>query len=136
MHDWQDILDNWLFQNILRDGDKNIELMQFTGLKDKNGKEIYEGDIVRYDLGDREAELEGEENRYDYAQIVFYNGQFLTLNHDGATLGEIVCFGQKNQWEVIGNIYENPELIERDTWCCGSPPDESGLCPICREHIN
>jgi hypothetical protein len=25
---------------------------------------------------------------------------------------------------------------EQDTWCCGSPPDESGLCPACREHIN
>ncbi len=86
---------------------KDVELMQFTGLKDKNGKEIFEGDILKRDTGE---EIEGD--------IDF-------LGTDGYYIVEI-----KNQrlaypikrpegWsdifesdEVIGNIYENKELLE------------------------
>jgi uncharacterized phage protein (TIGR01671 family) len=95
-----------------REPEFDAALMQFTGLLDKNGVEIYEGDIVRYDLGDREAELEGEENRYDYASVIFENGSFLSINHDGFSVDYLIDFSQEMEWEVIGNIHENPELLE------------------------
>ncbi len=73
------------------------ELMQYTGLKDKNGKEIYEGDIVREDI---------EERTY---QVVFSNGGFMGESKDN----KILFFGDGHV-EVIGNIYENPELLKKN----------------------
>lgn len=76
---------------------KDYELMQFTGLKDKHGKEIYEGDIVRRHWSGDKAE--------DQA-VVFTDGAFIWGDGKGAT-------GIDSSWAtVIGNIYENPELIK------------------------
>ncbi len=81
--------------------DKRIELMQFTGLKDKNGKEIYEGDIVRYC-----RDFHPKENRViAFSEI---DGSFHFSNED--EVGDILC----DACEVIGNIYENPELLEEE----------------------
>src|SRR5699024_7761530 len=85
--------------------DTNSVLMQYTGLKDKNGVEIYEGDILSTDL-DR-----------PYLIVEFRNGAFMFLCHDDgkdyydfmATTGENSNFTKYH--EVIGNIYENPELL-------------------------
>ena len=79
---------------------EDCNLMQFTGLKDKNGKEIYEGDICRVDDG---------ENLYE---IIFYMGGFM-----GAVLPRKIRIyhisdSLLNNIEVIGNIHENPELIK------------------------
>ena len=77
--------------------------MQYTGLKDKNGKEIYEGDIVR------------EDNPYTSiskgVKIIFEQEllQFGVLDIDDYFIA--LC-DIKGEWEVIGNIYENPELLE------------------------
>jgi uncharacterized phage protein (TIGR01671 family) len=80
--------------------------MQYTGLKDKNGKEIYEGDIVRWWFRST--------NPYDIvSEIVFKDGVFGIsafetqhgiLNRGAGHLIEIE--------EVLGNIYENPELLD------------------------
>ncbi len=70
-------------------------LMQFTGLKDKNGKEIYEGDIF---LITKEPQ---EDNT-----VEFYEGEYQLSPH-GFSLSDWY-----EQGEVIGNIYENPELLE------------------------
>src|SRR5699024_4737643 len=83
----------------------NLILMQYTGLKDKNGTEIYEGDILSTDL-DR-----------PYLIVEFRNGAFMFQCHDNgkdyydfmATTGENSNFTKYH--EVIGNIYENPELL-------------------------
>jgi len=70
-----------------------VELMQFTGLHDKNGKEIYEGDICRYD------------NDFRF-EVVFRKGSFCAPTSKNA----FVIFDE-TQSEIIGNIYESPELL-------------------------
>lgn len=76
----------------------SVELMQSTGLKDKNGTEIYEGDIVK--------------NIYDEIYVVkwFDAGFYLEERYNGGFDYSELHFG--NNKEVIGNIYENPELLE------------------------
>ena len=77
-------------------------LMQYTGLKDNNGKEIYEGDVIRV-IG---LPITGT----DYA-ITFDKGMFGFLeHHDSCELWTIGHF-HPDDMEVIGNIYENPELL-------------------------
>jgi uncharacterized phage protein (TIGR01671 family) len=79
----------------------DIKIMQYTGLKDKNGKEIYEGDIIKETTKDDK----GEEI---VSEVKFYDGIFGDDTMDGWTLKELVDeFGAY----VIGNIYENPELL-------------------------
>lgn len=99
----------------------DIELLQFTELKDKNGKEIYEGDILmyrnnmsvknpgvpfdsyhkvcfgEYDFG----EYEDQEDGYGWYK------QDIDVENYGSSLTPI----SSDMYEVIGNIYENPELL-------------------------
>ena len=79
---------------------EEVELMQYTGLKDKNGKEIYEGDI--YHVGDKNI-------RY---LVVWFDSGF-----EGKQLRSTSYAGLKS-WakdiEILGNIYENPELLEEN----------------------
>lgn len=75
----------------------DFKLMQYTGLKDKNGEEIYEGDIVK-DVND------------EYYEIKFDDGCFIVI-HDGNVIEPLSEVAQ--DIEIIGNIYENPELLEK-----------------------
>ena len=78
---------------------EDVELMQFTGLHDKNGVEIYEVDIVR-------CEIYGEEyiGQVEYAE----NLCIYCLTGMGRSDSELwIC----NYIEVIGNIHDNPELL-------------------------
>ncbi|PQF17905.1 YopX family protein [Enterococcus faecium] len=99
----EDLEEDKQFEEILDFLD--IELMQSTGLKDKNGVEIFEGDLVEHDdnlNGDWET-FEACEVVYDkdYAQFCFKwdAGNFLT---------------DYRNLNVIGNIYENPELLKEE----------------------
>lgn len=84
---------------------------QFTGLHDKNGKEIYEGDIVLLDCYYYEEPAFDGEFKVIYDDI---NGMWLLVdleNKDrGFAFGEIRSY-YKAEIEVIGNIYDNPELL-------------------------
>ena len=112
-------------------------LMQYTGLKDKNGKEIYEGDIIRavcewFNTKDKATTWKSmlEEARLFEIRFVGFQWKFVSIDHgetqefsdyhEGFSWGN----GFENYWnggkdktrysnfEVIGNIYENPDLLK------------------------
>jgi len=84
----------------------HIELMQFTGLYDKNGKEIYEGDIIEAE------EPRFESGVYKY-EVTFEDGTFGGNNHQGEFYPLQEWTEKQATVEVIGNIYENPDLLIR-----------------------
>lgn len=92
-------LDYLHFEDIERRGwgEEEFGSMQFTGLKDKNGKDIFEGDIIK--VNGRNMEVFFEDGYFGWGR-----------QHDGKysfdPLGD-------EKIEVIGNIYENPELLSK-----------------------
>ncbi|WP_339814573.1 YopX family protein [Paenibacillus sp. FSL R5-0928] len=84
--------------HVLRMSD--FELMEYTGLKDKNKREIYAGDIPRDPTGI--GEIEWVQEHCAYMVFTKNPSKYHHLESDGKLL----------QTEIIGNIYENPELIE------------------------
>jgi len=85
---------------------KPIELMQDTGLKDKNGVEIYEGDIVQ----DDERPVECGVVEWDYDSLIVNNAK-ITPEWRKTSVESGLKY---RHWIVIGNIYENPELLDKD----------------------
>ena len=90
---------------------EDLVLMQSTGLKDKNGKEIFEGDIVkRYRSPFFKAEWEYQIETVVKREACLVLGKKFGKNF--ATISFGLPFTKNDLLEVIGNIYENPELLE------------------------
>jgi len=104
--------------------DKALNLMQYTGLKDRSGKEIYEGDILRMGYGDGSFHESlsvvkfGVHNAgYDSETATtgpalgFYFSPY-PYEGDMMGIGENFNWGHSENYEVIGNIYEHPDLLK------------------------
>jgi uncharacterized phage protein (TIGR01671 family) len=81
---------------------EQCEVMQYTGINDKNGKEIYEGDLIKYD--------KDEYDKIGPGIVEFFAGMFVCSWNDqtDSELGYMII----NNMEVIGNVFGNPELLE------------------------
>jgi len=93
---------------------EGVALMQYTGLKDKNGREIYESDIVRFVENDGEVSVGEVRMGKKNAAWSFYLPHVATgvtipmLNYIHGMLSLV----SEYDFEVIGNIHENPELLK------------------------
>lgn len=96
-------IDTELMQNTLCPIDE-YSLGQFTGLLDKNGKEIYEGDIVNYQYSKDATAYKGE---------IYYNNKFAAFWIKSGSDSGFALLGQQQVIEIIGNLYENPELLNQ-----------------------
>lgn len=85
---------------LIKDGD--FEVMQYTGLKDKNGREIYEGDWLK---------IFGGVNSGRKCAVV-WESEKACFRGNGNFLWQYLDKFEGVEFEVIGNIYENPELLE------------------------
>jgi len=79
----------------------NLDIMQFTGLKDKNGEDIYEGDILHSIIRNEDPTL---------IKVVWHDGGFMYVNSSYEHRFYLYQ-ALASRTEIVGNVYENPELI-------------------------
>lgn len=89
--------------------DKNWTVEQFAGFQDWNGKDVYEGDVLRLK---NSADPDTGEDPFTLGSLMWMNGQFLFVEKDGNSLtpDEYMLTGAFDG-EVIGTIHENPDLL-------------------------
>ena len=103
---WDKIIKRMLYFDFTQHIDPtDCEIMQFTGLKDTNGKEIYEGDILGGTFGDGYIGYCDKCKSFEY---LFADGECTSCNGD---ISWFEMVEENGKLEVIGNIYENPELL-------------------------
>ncbi|WP_289135568.1 YopX family protein [uncultured Brevibacillus sp.] len=94
------------------DYEMDVEWLQYTGLSDMNGKEIYEGDVIEMECG---CDSEYGCSHGPYRAVVKWSAESASFELEGLHgRGAYVEFedSYEDEYLVIGNIYENPELLE------------------------
>lgn len=86
----------------------DTEVLQFTGLKDRNGKEIYEGDILKYNFP-----YDGRLKHVSPVKFLEAEASFGIKDRYGNEI-PLYRIAANNYFEVIGNIYENEELLKSE----------------------
>ena len=97
------------FDHLCTEADEDVEFMQSTGIKDKNGVEIYEGDILKL-----HAIFLAPNDKIGYLEYSPKYGYSIIFEGNRLYRQEFWASTNKLNYEVIGNIYENPELLEGD----------------------
>ena len=133
--EWDSVLARFVLRGDF-DKSEGLIIQQFTGLRDKNEKEIYEGDIVKY-VGD-------DDLKYSLPAEVSI-GEYYThgkeFRHFGVRVKRIdmdLYFGLGGDYEnykIIGNILKNPELLKQNEELEGDN-DENGICDVCKRPYN
>ncbi|MDG5103888.1 YopX family protein [Lactococcus lactis] len=99
---YYDDMINYRFDHFCTGADEDVEFMQSTGLKDKNGTEVYEGDIVKCSRG--------------CPHLIYWEKELGGTYIGGMPAWYLSGLNEGYAWtgteEIIGNIYENPELLE------------------------
>lgn len=103
MIDWYDLASKFMFFNYIDNPD--FPLMQYTGFKDKNGVEIYEGDIVEYFSIVINRKILGKVFWNDQMASWFIKNEFGILEHFALTRNN-------SDFIKIGNVYDNKELLK------------------------
>lgn len=109
---WNIALKRWVKPSLTMRIDGNMDgmndyvLLQYTGLKDKTGVDVYEGDLVKFFGIENPCTIEFQDGGFGYNCHQKYS-EFTSIS------GHNYLFDFLETVEVIGNIYENPELLEK-----------------------
>ena len=98
------------YEDVYRFEDEEVKLMQYTGVKDKNGKEIYEGDIIKYKFP-----YDTRLKHISPVKFLETEASFGIKDRYGNEI-PLYTISANNYFEVIGNIYENKNLLEENKW--------------------
>ena len=87
-----------------------VNIMQYTGCRDKNGIEIFEGDILHW----KDCEPVDDEMVYEDIIVVYWSDEFMMwkAKNEDTDYIDLYDYSDNRELEVLGNIYENPELLD------------------------
>ena len=89
-----------------------FELLQYAGVNDRNGTEIYEGDIVKFDPQSPCGDEFYNPRDGEIGEVIFDFGSFVVKPIDKRREDLRFSLSELGDWVVVGNIYENPELLQ------------------------